>query len=387
MKYSPFKYGFTVSGNSFTNRESEKEKLHNNLISGINTTIISPRRWGKSSLVEAVITDIKRKDLNHKTVLIDLFYVSSEEEFLEAFAEKIIKASASKWEDRIKNTKEFFKHIIPTINLGIDPINDFSISFKWDEIKKHKDEILNLPETIAKKKNINFIICMDEFQNLATFRNYTILEKRIRSVWQRQKNVTYCLYGSKRHMMSDIFNNSSKPFYRFGDIIFLQKINSNHWINFIVKNFNRTGKKISPENAALIAKVMGNHSWYVQQLSSYVWDRTENTAGIKEIESAISELIYANSPFFQKEIEVLSNTQVNLLKAIVNNEIQLTSIAVMNRYKIGTPQNIIKNVRILTNNDIIDKYDGKQEVLDPAFKLWFLKQFYNKDFTNLLTSE
>ena len=387
MIHSPFKYGFTVSGNSFTNRETEKEKLHNNLISGINTIIISPRRWGKSSLVEAVMSDIKKKDLNHKTVLVDLFYVSSEEEFLETFAEKIIKASATKWEDRIKNAKEFFKHIIPTINLGIDPTNDFSINFKWDEIKKHKDEILNLPETIAKKKNISFIICMDEFQNLATFRNYPVLEKKIRSVWQRQKHVTYCLYGSKRHMMSDVFNNSSKPFYRFGDIIFLQKISSSHWINFIVKNFKETGKEISSKNAALISNVMGSHSWYVQQLSSYVWEMTKTTAGIKEIQSAISELIYANSPFFQKEVEVLSNTQVNLLKAIINNEVQLTSVAVMSKYKIGTPQNVIKNIRILTNNDIIDKYDGKQELLDPAFRLWFLKQFYNKDFTNLTVSD
>ena len=119
MKYSPFKYGFTVSGNSFTNRESEKEKLHNNLISGINTTIISPRRWGKSSLVEAVITDIKRKDLNHKTVLIDLFYVSSEEEFLEAFAEKIINESINLSPDKpfiVKNTALFNSSIILYFN-------------------------------------------------------------------------------------------------------------------------------------------------------------------------------------------------------------------------------------------------------------------------------
>ena len=188
-------------------------------------------------------------------------------------------------------------------------------------------------------------------------------------------------------MMSDVFNNSSKPFYRFGDIIFLQKISSSHWVNFIVKNFKETGKEISSKNAALISNVMGSHSWYVQQLSSYVWERTKTTAGIKEIQSAISELIYANSPFFQKEVEILSNTQVNLLKAIINNEVQLTSVAVMSKYKIGTPQNVIKNIRILTNNDIIDKYDGKQELLDPAFRLWFLKQFYNKDFTNLTVSD
>ena len=93
MKTSPFKYGVTVSDKAFTNREDEFEKLYNNLIQGTNTTIISPRRWGKSSLVEKVINTINSKEKKHKTVLIDLFSVASEEEFLEVFAREVIKAS------------------------------------------------------------------------------------------------------------------------------------------------------------------------------------------------------------------------------------------------------------------------------------------------------
>lgn len=79
MKDSPFIYGTTVSGHSFTNRESESAKLRSNLLNGINTTIISPRRWGKSSLVEKVIPEINKTDNNTKTVIIDLFSAGREE--------------------------------------------------------------------------------------------------------------------------------------------------------------------------------------------------------------------------------------------------------------------------------------------------------------------
>jgi hypothetical protein len=384
MKTSPFLYGTTVTGSYFTNRKQEKDKLFNNLVSGINTVIISPRRWGKSSLVENVISDINKKDKNKKTVLIDMFSISNEEEFLETFAEEIIKASATKLEEWISNTKEFFKHIIPSINLGSDPYNDFSLNFSWNELKKNKNEILNLPETIAQKKNISFIISIDEFQNLATFSSYPTLEKAMRASWQRQQNVTYCIYGSKRHMMSDIFNNTSKPFYRFGDIIFLQKISTEHWVDYIVGKFEKTNKQISKQNAEFIAKIMENHSWYVQQLASYVWSKTSNKAEYEEILSALTELIYANYPFFQKEVEILSGTQLNLLKAIINNETQLTSTSTMNKYNLGTPRNVSKNITVLMNNDLIDKTDGHYEILDPAFKLWFLNQFYKKDFDALL---
>jgi hypothetical protein len=252
MKDSPFIYGTIVSTNSFTNREVESAKLESNLLNGINTTIISPRRWGKSSLVEKVITDINKKDKKTKTVIIDLFSVSGEEEFLELFAHQVIKASSSKWQEWMTSGKEFFKNLMPKLSLGIDPISDFSLSFDWQELKKNSEEVLNLPETIAKKKGIKFIICLDEFQNLSSFKDYLVFEKKLRASWQRHKSVTYCLYGSKRHMMTEIFNNPSKPFYRFGDIMLLQKIETKKWVSFIRKSFAKTNKQIDEKTAEII---------------------------------------------------------------------------------------------------------------------------------------
>jgi AAA+ ATPase superfamily predicted ATPase len=161
MKDSPFIYGTTVCQHSFTNRENEVAKLESNLLNGINTTIISPRRWGKSSLVEKVVADIKKKKSKNKTVIIDLFSISNEEEFLEVFAREVIKASSTKWEEWLHSGKDFFKKLIPKISLGIDPNTDFSLSFDWNELKKNSDEVMNLPETIAMKKGIKFIICLD----------------------------------------------------------------------------------------------------------------------------------------------------------------------------------------------------------------------------------
>jgi AAA+ ATPase superfamily predicted ATPase len=233
MKDSPFIYGVTVSSHSFTDREQESKKLRDNLINGINTMIICPRRWGKSSLVEKVIQDINRKEKIVKTVIIDLFSAGSEEEFLELYAREIIKASSGKWQEWMNSGKDFFKRLVPKLSVGTEPSSDFSISFDWKELKQHSDEILQLPETIARKKKIRMIVCLDEFQNLASFPGYETFEKKMRAIWQRQKSVTYCLYGSRRHMMSEIFNSPSKPFYRFGDIMHLQKIDEEKWVKFI----------------------------------------------------------------------------------------------------------------------------------------------------------
>lgn len=380
MQISPFIYGSTVSDKSFTDRDKDSKKLYENLTNGINTTLISPRRWGKSSLVEKVANDIRSNHKDIRIVMIDLFSVSGEEEFLEVFAREVLKASSSKWQDWVKSVKDFFKHIVPKISMGSDPANDFSLSFDWLELKKKKDEILDLPEKISVSKNFKFVICLDEFQNLATYQGYEEFEKKLRSKWQKHKNVTYCLYGSKRHMLTEIFSKPSKPFYRFGNIMLLQKIAREDWIDFIVESFKRTGKNISRENAELIPKYMKDHSWYVQQLAHYTWAKTDKIATEKEIIESLYEVINANSPLFQKEIETISITQLNLLKAICKGEIQFTSGETMQKYRLGTPRNVLKNKAILINNDMINENQIKIDLLDPVFELWFRKQFFNQDY-------
>lgn len=380
MRDSPFIYGTTVSVHSFTNRENETNKLKSNLLNGINTTIISPRRWGKSSLVEKVISDINSKDKKTKTIIIDLFSVSSEEEFLEIFAREIIKASSTKWQDWISGGKDFFKKIIPRLSMGVDPEVDFNLTFDWKELKKNSEEIINLAETIAKSKGIKFIICLDEFQNLSFFSGYESFEKKLRACWQRQKLVTYCLYGSKRHMMTHIFNDPSKPFYRFGDIMLLPKIETLKWVSFITKSFEATGKQIEGKAALSIPTIMKNHSWYVQQLAHYTWHLTSKKATSIELSTALNELINANTPLYQKEIESISATQLNLLKAVARGENKFTGTMVMNTYHLGTPRNVSKNKEILINNDIIQQIDGVYEFVDPAFELWFKKQYFQQPY-------
>lgn len=379
QELSPFLFGRTVSDLGFTNREKDLDKLYKNLTQGINTMLISPRRWGKSSLVEKLILELKTKNPTIKVVNLDLFSVSSEEEFLEMFAREVIKASSTMWQEWIQSAKDFFKQLTPILTVGIDPMNDFSLGFDWNQLKKHRSEILDLPEKLANDKNCRFIICLDEFQNLATFHEFEFLEKSMRAIWQRQKSVSYCLYGSKRHMMTDIFDNPSKPFYRFGDIMLLQKIKREKWISFIVESFANTKKEIAPDLAELIPTLMQDHSWYVQQLAHYTWQKTKKKATKREVQLAFSELIDANSPLYMREVEGLSVTQLNFLKAVAKKEGKLSSMEILLKYRLGTSANVVKNKAILLKADILDEFNGKLSFLDPAFEYWFLRQYFRQE--------
>lgn len=185
------------------------------------------------------------------------------------------------------------------------------------------------------------------------------------------QKVSYCLYGSKRHMMVEIFNSSAKPFYWFGQLMFLQKIDKTEWIKFIVDAFQRTGKEISVENAGEIVEKVKSHSWYVQQLSHFVWRGTRKEVTSEIVDKAFQQIVDTNLPLYVAECEALSITQLNLLIAIAKGENVLTGAAVMSKYKLGTPQNVSKNKLVLQQKDILDRIPEGFYFLDPVFEYWF----------------
>ncbi|HVK97930.1 MAG TPA: ATP-binding protein, partial [Flavisolibacter sp.] len=288
---TPFSYGKIVGHPEFTDREQEIKWLEQQVISKTNCMIISPRRWGKSSLVQTASEKMKRHHKKKIFCFIDLYNVRSEKEFYEVFSKEILRATSGTIEEIIRNAKEIFKQVIPKISFRPDPAMDFEIGFNWDEVKKNPSEILNLPEVIGKAKNKDIIICLDEFQNISFFDAPLAFQKKLRAHWQKHKNTVYCLYGSKKHLLTDFFTSPSMPFYRFGEILFLQKIPESYWISFITDRFQSTGKKITKEQAARIAALMVNHPYFVQQLAQSVWLRTTKKCNDETIEETVNELL------------------------------------------------------------------------------------------------
>jgi AAA+ ATPase superfamily predicted ATPase len=372
----PFKHGKVIDSRYFVNRKKDIAYLQNNFISKINTIMISPRRWGKSSLVKEAARGLD-KNKKIKFVFLDMFNVRSEAEFYEVFTREVLKASYTGWEERVKKSKIFFKQLIPKFSFGLDPQNEFSVSFDWEAVAKTPAEILNLPEIISKEKEIELVICLDEFQNIAHFKKPVEFQKKLRANWQHHQVATYCLYGSKRNMMTEIFEHKAMPFYKFGDVFFLEKISTQHWVTYVLKKFKETNKTISKEHAALFIDLVENHSYFTQQLANIVWMNTLKETTKLIIEQSIKQLISQYDMLFQRELDSLTNHQVNFLKALVNKEPHLSNHKTIKKYKLRTSGNVNRVKLALISKEVIDIYHHKMEFLDPLFKLWFQRVYMN----------
>lgn len=370
---NPFIIGKAAEGSFFTDRVEDSKRLQANLTHGINTILISPRRWGKTSLVKKVIAEIDKPDI--KCVFIDIFKCKSEYEFYHTFASSVIKQTSSKIDEWIETAKTFLSNISPKFSFGPDPTNDFSLSFEWTPKENTEIDILQLPEKIAQRKNIQIIVCIDELQQVASFEDSLKFEKKIRSVWQHQQNVTYCMFGSKKNLMETIFNDKSKPFYKFGDMMFIKKIPTEEWVPFICEKFQKTGKSISAKQATKICEVTENLSSYVQHLAWVVWYKTNKITTDDDITSAIDDLLEQNNVFFQREVELLSEHQLNFLYALADGVTNgFSRKEIIKKYRLESSANVQSIKKALIKKDIID-IDGQEiSFNDSLFKYWLKRQ-------------
>jgi hypothetical protein len=373
---TPFIFGKLAVEQNFTNRDQERQRLTGNFSGLVNTVLISPRRWGKSSLVQKSSQDAMSADKNLHFCFLDAFNIRTEEQFYLALASEVLKISASRIELLIENAKRFMGVFLPKLSFSPGNQDELSLSLDWKEVKKHPDAILDMAEKVAEEKGWKLVICIDEFQNITTFENQLAFQKKLRSHWQKHQHVSYCLYGSKRHMLMDVFTSSSMPFYKFGDILFLEKIAKESWIPFICSRFQDTQKYISESDAARIADLAECHPYYVQQLAQQSWFRTATACSEEIISDAHEGVVSQLSLLFQSKTEELSTPQINFLKALLDGVEKFSSKNIIDEYQLASSANVARIKKALENKEIIDIMTGNILVLDPMYKNWLVTRYF-----------
>ena len=228
-KEAPFVFGVRVEGDSFTDRREETERLKANFTYGVNTILISPRRMGKTSLVDKVCSLVESEDI--RIARIDAFGCRSENDFINAFATAVVRATSSKWEEWMENAKVFLSRFVPKISIGQDPLTDFSLALEYNAGNNTTEEVLRLPEMIARSKGCHIVVCIDEFQQIAEYPEKGT-EALLRSYIQFAQHVHFIFSGSKHHLMAEIFGSPKHPFYQSTEMMGLKPLRNDVYYEF-----------------------------------------------------------------------------------------------------------------------------------------------------------
>ena len=368
-----FVYGISVGGDNFTDRIEETKRIKLDFENGINVILISPRRMGKTSLIKKVISEMDSPEI--KVVYMDIYDCRSEYDFYNRFAETMMKSTGNQLEQVMENIKRFLVRVSPKLSFSPEPNSEFSVSLSITPKDYSPEEILDLPERIAKEQGIRIVVCIDEFQQIGKFADSLTVQKRLRGVWQHHQHVSYCFFGSKKHLMENIFQSRRMPFYQFGQMLHLKCIPTEYWVPFICSRFEKYGKKISEEYAARICHTVKNYSSYVQQLAWNVMAETEIEVNEESFTEGFNALLEQNSSLLIQQTEGLTTYQLNFIRLLCNGiHSGFNTQSVVEQYSLGSKSNVDRIKKCLIDRELITIEKEGLFLADCVFELWFKRE-------------
>ncbi|OQA17547.1 MAG: Archaeal ATPase [Firmicutes bacterium ADurb.Bin354] len=359
MKENPFKFGTVVDGIYFTDREDEQSELGSYLKSENHVIIISPRRFGKTSLIKKILAGSGRR-----FIYLDMQLVLSEEDFAAQLLKRVYKVFPGQ---KIKNYIKSFR-IIPS--LIMNPVTgEIEISFTpGSRDLAPLEDVLNLIEKLGKPEN-KVIVVLDEFQD--TSRINLNLNRMLRPVLQVHKSINYVFMGSSESMIREIFEKKDSPFYRFGILYPLGKIPQAKFRLFLEYNF--TGIVNDTDTiAGDILKITGSHPYYTQQLAFMVWELIYRTRLPQEkiADLAADEIVTSHDKDFELLWNTLNRTDMMVLAGMSESDTSPLSDEFSKQFGTGASSTVFSTLKRLIRKGMIVKEDNRYLIDDPFFKRW-----------------
>lgn len=351
---NPFKFGVVVDDEFFTDRISELKEVQMSLNSENHLILISPRRFGKSSLVAKAVKASGRPciSLNMQNML-----------SVDDFASKLLRELFRLYPlERIKHLMTHFR-IIPTISTN--PItNGIDVSFQpVTNSMVLLEDAMALIEKVSTEEN-RMIVVLDEFQEIINIRKG--LDKQLRSIMQEQKHLNYVLLGSQESMMTEIFERKKSPFYHFGKMMHLDKIPYDDFKVYITERLPIKEKKQLNHIAEEILSFTNLHPYYTQQLSAQVWEMMTYDKLINGVVSeAVSKIVRTHDLDFERLWLNFNRTDRSIILDLSKgvNPLQNRQVATSTSY--SGIKRLMKAGFVIRVNDY--------EIEDPFFKEWILR--------------
>ncbi len=361
---NPFVYGPIVTGANFVNRKRELEELKRDLLSGKSVVLYSPRLMGKSSLVEELFSRLG-KDVYHARV--DVSAVDSKRALATRIIETIVNSAYTKL-DRLKRAvlelPGFFKSL--RVSVVFTPEGNVKLEMARDITDEELGEALDFAESFAGKKGRRMVLAFDEFQDVSDL-NGTAIEKLMRSKFQRHRNVTYVFMGSKRHILTRMFSDESRPFYRFSKPMELGPIPRQEFKQFIANKFEKTGGRISDEALDAILDLTGGHPYYTQQLCYELWFSSRKVTGESQVREAVDRIIAHEQKNYLDLMDHLTPLQRRFLRGLAAEEgVSIFSSDFVERYGLKTQSHVQRVVKSLEHKGVLD--EGR--IHDVFFREW-----------------
>jgi len=383
---NPFVYGEVVPPSAFVDRVAELDRLARDLAAGQKVFLISPRRYGKSSLVRRALAAMSRKGALTVEVTVSSF--SSYVAFLEGYA-RALAAAETKWDrartwlrDAISSTR-----IDLSADARVDPTGHGTASMRVAfpnartdrDISRLAQEVFALPARLAEMRRRKVVVALDEFQAIGGFNGGSV-EHAMRAAVQHQREVGYVFAGSEPTLMERMLT-PRRPFYKAGPVMRLDKIPADEFAAFIDARFAASGMRPEPGLGMAIVDLAGNLPYDVQRLAHETWDEVRGSARrrvtLDDLHQALKRLLTEQQMLFEAVWQRLTLAQRGALRAVVLQVgRELLSADVRTRHRLGGPSTVQAALGALMRDDVVTREGDRYVVVDSLLREWVARQTF-----------
>jgi hypothetical protein len=379
---NPFVYGEIVPGEAFVDRDAELDRLVADLSAGQKVFLISPRRYGKSSLVRQALLAVARHGALTAEVTVSSY--SSYLAFLEGYARALASVETKRERARAWLT-EAITATRPELRFEPKDIGTGRFSVSFPAVRSERDvnrlanEIFALPGRLAAERKRAVVVALDEFQAIDGFNGGSV-EHALRAAAQQQRQVGYVFAGSEPSLMDKMIG-PRRPFYKAGPVMRLEKIAPEIFAGFIEVRFTKSGIKPEAGLGAAIVDLAGNLPYDVQRLAHETWDDVRaaggRRAGLEELHATLTRLLAEQDTMFEAIWQRLTLAQRAVLRAaVLQGGRELLSADTRARHRLGGPSSIQASLAALVKQDLLLKEGSQYVVVDSLLREWIARKTY-----------
>lgn len=351
MTENPFVFGKVVKGKHFCNRENEMKQIRNFLKSNQHIVIISPRRYGKTSLV---INALERNGIRY--LYLDCSFVEDEKDLVSLIVNEYAKKI-----DNIAILEKFLKRFDFSFTITVNPASVTITQVKND----------TLASTI-RETGKNYVLVFDEFQDI--YGKDPNLVKKVRSTVQFMEKSIIVL-GSKRHLLTLLFLKPRGIFYNFGYALNLEKISPEKFEGFVSDWFKINRIAITPKEIRKVLGISGCHPFFTQYLCHFLFERAKT--GDANAENTLKTIIDMNTVFYDETYRNLTATQQKALLVLSADTKEVYAAETLKKFGLKSSQALQKALKSLERKELVDK-NGAYFVVDIFFKHWLYQRVLNQ---------
>ena len=379
---NPFVYGEVVPAAAFVDREDELRRLTDDLASGQKVFLISPRRYGKSSLVRRALDALDRQGT--LTVDVTVSSYSSYLAFLEGYARAVLSA-ATRWERAVAWIREALGSVRPELRLEADAAGTAGFAVAFPSARGARDvsrvaaEVFQLPARLAEARRRPVAVALDEFQAVGAFNGGSV-EEALRAAVQHQRKVGYVFAGSEPTLMERMIG-PKRPFYKAGPVMRLDRIPADLFSHFIETRFTRTGIRVDPGFGAAVLDLAGQLPYDVQRLAHEAWDDARaigvKRVGLDHLHATLRRLLAEQAVVFESAWQRLTLAQRAALRAAaLEDGRELLSADVRERHRLGGASTVQAALGALARQDLVMRDGTRWIVIDSLMREWIVRRTY-----------